>query len=368
MNRVVFLQKRAHRAGAQTCLARMLRHEGMRPWQPVLVCSESGWLTTECERHGIITVIEPFPSSRALTARLWGNAAFARRVAARLAKLPGAPVIVHANDHWEGLLGLAVARALQARSVMHLRSPGMREADYWKYRCGDYDGIVAVGDEIQARAQGWDASRDIRLVPDGIEPTEFCEPKPKASAFPPKVLVIGSPLDWKGWADLTEALCQLERAGALPELQFDFTGAQPDPAKNDLQLARLKRARCIFLGRVEKFRDLVLGYDLVINPSRMETFGMAAVEVMAAGVPLLSTRTGIIEQVQERPELLVAPHQPAALAAALKNLLQNWPATDFGLPRCQANIRAKFLVEHTVAKLTAEFESALAARKPDSRS
>ena len=44
-----------------------------------------------------------------------------------------------------------------------------------------------------------------------------------------------------------------------------------------------------------------------------------------------------------------------ALAAALRNLLQNWPTADFDLPRCQANLRAKFLVGHTVAKLTAEF-------------
>lgn len=355
MNRVIFIQKRTHRAGAQTCLARMLRHERMRPWQPVLVCSEAGWLNAECERNGVAVIVEPFPGSRALTARLWGNAAFARRVATRVAALPGTPAIVHANDHWEGLLGLAVARELHARTVMHLRSPGMSQSDYLKYRCGDYDSVVAVGDEIQARAKSWDTTKDIRLVHDGIELSEFSEPKPKAAEFPRRVLVLGSPLDWKGWADLTEALFQLEQAGVLPELQFDFTGAQPDPAKNDLKLARLRRARCQFLGRVEQFRELVLGYDLAIHPSRMETFAMAAVEVLAAGVPLLTTRTGILDQVQERADLLVPPRDPAALAAALRNLLQNWPTADFDLPRCQANLRAKFLVEHTVAKLSAEF-------------
>jgi glycosyltransferase involved in cell wall biosynthesis len=355
MNHVLFLQKRAHRAGAQTCLARMLRHEGMRAWNPVLVCSEAGWLTAECERNGVAVLVESFPSSRALTARLWGNAAFARRVAGRVAALPGKPVIVHANDHWEGLLGLAVARELSARTVMHLRSPGMCESDYRKYRCGDYDSIVAVGDEIQARAKSWDAAKDIRLVHDGIEPTEFSPPKPKAAEFPRRVLVLGSPLDWKGWADLTEALFQLEQAGVLPELQFDFTGAQPDPAKNNLKLERLRRARCQFLGRVEQFRELVLGYDLSIHPSRMETFAMAAIEVLAAGVPLLTTRTGILDQVQERAELLVPPRDPAALAAALRGLLQHWPVVDFGQARCQENIRTKFLVQHTVAKLTAEF-------------
>lgn len=355
MKRVLFLQKRAHRAGAQTCLARMLRHPGMRQWNPVLVCGEAGWLTAECERHGVGVLIEPFPSSRALTARLWGNAAFARRVAARVTALPGTPVIVHANDHWEGLIGLAVTRELRARSVMHLRSPGMREADYRKYRCGDYDSIVAVGDEIQARTQRWEGAKTIRLVHDGIEPSEFGPPKLKPTAFPKRVLVLGSPLDWKGWADLTEALFQLEQAGALPEMQFDFTGAQPDSARNDLKLGRLRRAQCRFLGRVEQFRDLVLDYDLAIHPSRMETFAMAAVEVLAAGVPLLTTRTGILEQVQEQARWLVPPHQPTVLAAALRELMEDWTELDADVVHCQANLRAKFLVEHTVVKLTAEF-------------
>jgi len=65
----------------------------------------------------------------------------------------------------------------------------------------------------------------------------------------------------------------------------------------------------------------VLGYDLVINPSRMESFGTAAIEVLAAGVPLLSSRTGVIEQVQESAEMLFPPHRPEALASALKNVL-----------------------------------------------
>jgi len=361
MTRALFLQKRAHRAGAQTCLARMLRHPGMRPWNPVLVCSESGWLTAECERHGITVLIEPFPSSRAITARLWGNAAFARRVAAQVAALPGTPTIVHANDHWEGLIGLAVAATLRARTVMHLRSPGMCVSDYHKYRCGNYDAIVAVGDEIQARAQRWEPNKPIRLVHDGLEPSEFMLPKPMAAAFPKRVLVLGSPLDWKGWADLTEALFQLEQAGVLPDMQFDFTGSRPDPEHNDLRLGRLRRAQCRFLGRVEQFRDLVLGYELAIHPSRMETFAMAAAEVLAAGVPLLTTRTGILEQVQEQAAWLVPPHQPAVLAAGLCNLMENWASLDAGVARCQANLRAKFLVDHCVAKLTAEFTRLAAA-------
>jgi glycosyltransferase involved in cell wall biosynthesis len=363
---VLFLQKRPHRAGAQTCLARLLRHESMRGRQPLVVCSSNGWLTEECRRSDLAYLIEPFPSSRSLAARWFFNGAFAQRVAMQLKTKALSPAIVHANDHWEGLLGRAVARQMGARTAIFLRSPGMTRQDYFKYQCHAYDLVIAVGEELQRRAQSWDPQRAIELIHDGIEAAEFAPPKPKAAGFPTRILVIGSPLDWKGWADLTEALWQLEQAGAMPRLEFDFTGTQPEPAKNDLKLTRLRQSTGRFLGRVEPFRELVLGYDLVINPSRMESFGMAAIEVIAAGVPLLSSRTGVIEQVIGQSEFLFPPRQPGALARGLRNLIQSWPRLGFDTEKCQQRIREKFLITHCAARLGAAYDGLLAAgpRKP----
>lgn len=361
MRATVFLQGRTHRAGAQTCLARLLRHSAMRQWNPVLVCSAPGWLTRECERENIPVICEPFPKSRSLSGRLFGNARFADAVAAKLraASLHDVP-IVHANDHNEALLGLKLAKRLQARSAVFLRSPGMTRRDYFKYRCNDYGMIAAVGDELCARARGWDASRPIELIHDGLEEAEFAPAKPKPERAPDKILVVGSPLDWKGWADLTEALYLLEQDGALPAMTFDFTGDRPDPAVNDLKLERLSRHRCNFLGRVEGFRDLVRGYDLVINPTRMESFGMAALEILAAGVPLLSSRTGVIEQVQDSAEMLFPPHQPKALADALKNVILRWPHIDFCVPAAQESIRLLFSIDNTASRVGEAYHRLLA--------
>jgi glycosyltransferase involved in cell wall biosynthesis len=357
---VFYLQNRTHRAGAQTCLARILRHSAMHRWNPVLVCSAAGWLAREGERAGVPVVCEQFPRSRSLIGRLYGNGAFARRVAKRLHPTISSRLIVHANDHLEGLLGLELAGALGARSAIFLRSPGMTRDDYFKYRCNDYGLIAAVGDELRARVEAWDPGRRVELIHDGIESGEFASPKPKAPKPPERILVIGSALDWKGWADLTAALYLLEQEKALPPMTFDFTGDEPAASANDLELSRLVSTRCNFLGRVEAFRDLVRDYDLVINPTRMESFGMAAIEVLAAGVPLLSSRTGVIEQVQERKEMLFPPAQPAALAAALRSLLANWIKVDFGVSRAQENIRSRFLIDHTVARLIAAYERLLA--------
>lgn len=50
---VLFIQERTHRAGAQTCLMRLLRTEIIRRRNPVLLCSEPGWLSEECKKNGI---------------------------------------------------------------------------------------------------------------------------------------------------------------------------------------------------------------------------------------------------------------------------------------------------------------------------
>jgi len=226
----------------------------------------------------------------------------------------------------------------------------MRREDYFKYRCNEFDYISAIGDELTARIQAWDSSRKIECVYDGVFEDEFLSAKQVPAQAPSKVLVIGSPLDWKGWADLTEAVFLLEREKSLAPMQFDFTGVEPSKSENDLKLERLA-SRYNFLGRVEAFRDLVRSYDLVINPSRMETFGMASVEVLAAGVPLLASRVGVIEEVQTSADMLFEPSDPASFATALKRLLSRWSAADFGVASSQRNIRQKFMIDHAASDL-----------------
>jgi glycosyltransferase involved in cell wall biosynthesis len=357
MQPVLFVQNHTHRAGAQTCLARLLRHKAAGTWSPVLLCAPGGWLPAECARFGIAVIEQKFPSSRSLTGRLFGNAAFVRRVARKLDALSLRPAIVHANDHIEGLLGLRLASRLGARSAIFLRSSEMSAQDYLKYQCGNYDAVIAVGEDLQRSAQSWDTGKKISLIHDGIGDDEFLDVKAKPSTAPSRILVIGNAGEAKGWGDLTDALAILDAENvSLPA--FDFTGDATAKAYNSM-LQKL-RTECRFLGRIDGFRDRVRGYDLVINPSRNESFGMAAIEVLAAGVPLLSTRTGVIEQVIGQPDILFPPSLPEHLAATLKHVLQHWGEIDLGVEQSQAKIRERFLIDKTVTELDSLYDRLLA--------
>jgi len=167
---VVYLQRRAHKAGAQTCLVRLLRHPLIRQWNPLVLCGEPGWLTEECQRLGIPVVQFRFPPSRTLAARLVQNRLFVRRVGARLRELGLRPSIIHANDHGEALLALGLAQRVGAKSAIFFRSSGMTRRDYFKYGCERFDFAAVVGPKLETTIKSWGVRNPPLPLYDGLYP------------------------------------------------------------------------------------------------------------------------------------------------------------------------------------------------------
>ncbi len=108
--------------------------------------------------------------------------------------------------------------------------------------------------------------------------------------------------------------------------------------------------------------------DVLALPSRTpaEAFGVAQVEAMATGLPVantaLATGTDWVS-LHGLTGLTVAPNDPAALAAALRRLLEDRPFRLACGQRARQRARELFSIERRGAELAALFQDLLAVRR-----
>lgn len=159
-------------------------------------------------------------------------------------------------------------------------------------------------------------------IPNGIDPPPATALNTAAgSADDPYILSLGR-INWKkGLEHLIGALA------GVPRIRLVLAGN--DEEGHGRTLARIAAQcgvadRVTFAGAVygpDKWR-LIRGATIFAMPSHSENFGNAALEAMACGVPvLLSPGVGLAAEVQAAGAGVVAQPEPAALAAALNEVL-----------------------------------------------
>jgi len=131
----------------------------------------------------------------------------------------------------------------------------------------------------------------------------------------------------KGYDLALDALAALPTEG-LPPWRLLLAGDGPALAELSQQATQLALdARVRFLGARDDVPDLHAAADVFLMPSRSEGLGIAALEAMAAGTPVLAAAVGGLAEavVHEETGLLVPPDDAAALGDALQRLLAEGP-------------------------------------------
>lgn len=267
---------------------------------------------------------------------------------ARAVRRTGARIVHAHNVHptW-GWRALAAARGAGARVVLHLHN----------YRLVCAVSTCFTHGEDCTRCHGRDARSGVRLGCRGgaaesalfaasialsqrrlvAQADAFAVPSPSARD---RLRALGAPLPWdrvhvvpglvRGFASRSRAAegAYAVVAGRLaPEKGVEIAAAACRAAGLPLRVAGdgPERARIAaaapeaeLLGRLSRpaLDELVAGAALALFPSRAaETFGLAAAEAMAAGVPVVGSRIGALPDLLA-PEDLVAPGDIDALAVA----------------------------------------------------
>ena len=108
----------------------------------------------------------------------------------------------------------------------------------------------------------------------------------------------------------------IEALRELPDTWLVVLGEGPQRA----ELERLAGDRVYLPGRVPDVAAWLRRADALVHPVRWEGFGLAVLEAMLAGVPVVATNVSSLPELVGDAGILVPPDDPSALAAAVNRV------------------------------------------------
>jgi len=254
------------------------------------------------------------------------------------------PDVVHAHFWMSGLasvqaasrLGIPVLQTFHALGSVKRRHQGAADTspeqriDLESGLCTAVDHVIATcSDEVfELRRLGLSTER-VSIVPCGVDTSVFTPRGPVAErSGRPRLLVLGRLVERKGQEDAVRALT------AVPDAELVVVGG-PETAEldDDPEVQRLRAIadelgvadRLVFAGSVARadVPGWIRSADVVLAVPWYEPFGITPLEAMACGRPVVATAVGgLVDSVVDGATgVLVPPRNPAALGAALSDLL-----------------------------------------------
>ncbi len=292
--------------------------------------------------------VEPFDVSvpescrRHRTLRAGLGLRFLARYRAQLGRTRAAMAHIHTSAHlgfWEKslLAGMSARRGLPY--VLHIhggdfdafvrRMPGWQRGHAAR-TFGGASAVLVLSQAWKPLFADWVTPERLHVVPNAIHVADFTPAQPADDAAPLRMVFVGMLSARKGLDELCTALVTLRREGVA--FHVDIVGGEEvigDGARyrqlyrqaglDDVQFHGLLGSGAI--------RSFLKRAHLFVLPSRSESFGIANLEAMASGLPVVSTRTGAIpEYIEDGVHgLLVDPGDVHALTDALRRLARDAP-------------------------------------------
>jgi N-acetyl-alpha-D-glucosaminyl L-malate synthase BshA len=160
------------------------------------------------------------------------------------------------------------------------------------------DGVTAVSQDLKRETLSFfDITREIEVIPNFIDLEKF--KKQKKDHFKKAICPQGESLivhisnfrAVKRIPDIIHIFDNILKRGVSAKLLMIGDGPERTPAEKlcrDLNIHQDVR----FLGKLEAVEEVLSVADLFIMPSEKESFGLAALEAMACEVPIISSNTG----------------------------------------------------------------------------
>lgn len=328
--RVLYVHGITEVGGAERDLLSLLAHLDRAKFEPLVALPDRGPLFDLLRARGVEVTVTPVPAWRKVRSLFdRGPALFKLWRLIRSRKV----ALIHANDFWYISLAQRAAAWAGIPAVAHVRQE-IEPRRVRQYRMGTVDRLLTVSERIRETAlQAGLSSERVQTCYSGIDPDRMVKTAEGASVrahhgLDGRTFLVGTVANLfprKGYEHLIRALHlvrqELAGLGCLIVGEGDAAyRAQLEALAHSLGLAD----RVVFAGFQPDVYPYLAAMDLFVLPSVMEGFGIALLEAMAMGLPVVATKVGGVPEVVEEgvTGLLVPPAVPASLARAILTLAE----------------------------------------------
>jgi glycosyltransferase involved in cell wall biosynthesis len=244
--------------------------------------------------------------------------------------------ILHAHVARDYLAAAVAARSVKVRLVItrHVMFP---MKSFHRLALRNVDRAIAVSPAMVEHLERIFPRNKIMVIPNGITcDSAVDEGREKSVAFrsfhsiprdAPLVVTLGELKPLKGQRDFVLAANQVVRSH--DDAYFVIAGKDNSiDQKFRRELKRLAKVlgledRTVWLDWLDDTSPLLAAADLFVSPSHSESFGLAILDAMAAGAPVVATATDGAKTLICDTEALVPVRDPLALANAITRYLDD---------------------------------------------
>ncbi len=165
-----------------------------------------------------------------------------------------------------------------------------------------------------------------------------------------KLITVSGLNKFKNVKVIIEAMHILKHSGRLGSIKLFIVGDGPLREELEELIDKYALNNCVNLMGYQKDIGAILNQaDLYLHPSDFEGFGIAVIEAMRCGVPVLVSKAGALpEVVGHDQQMLVAPYKPEKWAESISSLKSDNNLRRKLAIKCYLRARKYFSVERYV--------------------
>jgi glycosyltransferase involved in cell wall biosynthesis len=246
--------------------------------------------------------------------------------------------LVHAHVARDYLAAGVAARSAKDVRLVLTRHVMFPMKSFHRFALRNVDAAIAVSSAVGDQLMRIFSKEKIHLIPNGIDlkNTDNSNTAAMAAEFrslhsipsdSPLISTLGELKVLKGQRDFVLAANEVVKQH--PDARFVIAGKDNSIDKKfRREIKRLVRvlgmeSNFLWLDWLDDIRPLLAATDIFVSPSHSESFGLAILDAMAAGCPVIATATDGAKELMIDENAIVPIRDPLALAAKISWFLAN---------------------------------------------